>query len=182
MVIGAALALASCTTTPAPSTTASRASSAPPSFQSTPAGGLVTDSVGRVSITHPVSWRLAVGPPAVAGGYVPLWYLSTVPLAIKPCPTPDATTHEFNGCPFPAPSLPVEAVVMTIEPNPGLDAMVPPNVTSEPADGACHSAGGERQILSVVGGVVVAACLKGPDLDTEEAQVRASIASITGVF
>jgi hypothetical protein len=182
VLAAAALALGACTTTPVPSSTASLAPSPMPSAQNPATAGLVTDRVGRLSVIHPAPWHLTAGPAPVTGGYVPLLYLSNVALDVKPCPTPDPTTHVFNGCPFPVGSLAPNGVVVTIEPNGGLLALIPSDVMSQAADGECRAAGGERQVGSVVGAVVVSACLSGPSLDAEEAQVRAAIASLTGVF
>lgn len=162
VIIAAALAFGSCTTTlVSPSTAA-----------------LVTDRVGRVSITHPASWALVAGPPPGAFGYVPLGYLSSIPLNVGPCPTPEPSAL-FDGCPFPVTSLAPNGVVVTIEPNGGLAEESPPAVTTKAAEGTCLAAGGEREVFSVVGGIVLTACLRGPSLDAEEAQVRAAIGSIS---
>jgi hypothetical protein len=179
LISASALVLASCTTTLVASPIRSAVPSATSQAEAASAAPLVTAPIGPVSITHPASWRLIAGPPPVAFGYVPLAYLSSIPFAVEPCPTPEPSGG-WDGCSFPVPSLVPTSVVLTIEPNGGLAAAIPPAVTRQAPDDGCLAAGGEREVVAVVRTYVVDACLRGPNLDTEEAQVRAAIASIAG--
>lgn len=73
-------------------------------------------------------------------------------------------------------------MLVTVSDAGGLFEQLPPDVTAGPPtdewEGPCRSIGGERQIVSVLDGVVVSACLRGPNLDPAEAAVRAMIASL----
>lgn len=161
---------------PSPSPTAGALSRSPAP------DALLTNHIGRLSITHPASWTLTDGPEAVAGGSVPLFYLSNVALAVPSCPTPDRATQAFAGCPLPVARLPDDGVLVAVAPNRGLAALVPPSVIVEPVEAGCGAIGGTEQVLSVVGSVVVTGCLRGPDLGASTAALRAAIASIEGAF
>ena len=143
-----------------------------------PTAALITEQVGLLTVTHPVAWRVVAGPEAIPNQPVPLFYLSDAPLAVGPCPTPDPKSGEFQGCPDPLSALPAGGVLVTVDPNLGLPAMNPPQVSVQVADGPCRALGGAAQMWSVVGGAVVSACLRGPDLATREAEVRGVIASL----
>jgi hypothetical protein len=142
----------------------------------------VTDYLGRVAIRHPATWTFTSGPKAVAGASVPLFYLSNTVLVVKPCPTPDPTTHVFNGCAPPLTRLIDDGVLVTVSPNLGLAALVPPLVTVESASDGCLVIGGVQEVFAVVGAVVVSGCLRGPDVRTSTAELQAAIASITGAL
>jgi hypothetical protein len=139
---------------------------------------MITEQVGLLTVTHPSAWRVVQGPRAIPGRPVPLFYLSDTPLAVRPCPTPDPTTDEFQGCPEPLSELPLGAVLVTVSPNLGLPALDPPEVGVHVADRPCRALRGETQISSVVGGAVVTACLRGPEIAGHEAEVRGVIASL----
>jgi hypothetical protein len=143
-----------------------------------PTAALITEQVGLLTVTHPIAWRLVPGPGAVPNRPVPLFYLSDAPLAVGPCPTPDPKSGEFQGCPDPLSALPAGGVLVTVDPNLGLPAMIPPQVSVQVADGPCRALGGAAQMWSVVGGAVVTACLRGPDLVAHEGDVRGVIASL----
>ena len=143
-----------------------------------PTAALITEQVGLLTVTHPVAWRVVAGPEAIPNQPVPLFYLSDAPLAVGPCPTPDPKSGEFQGCPDPLSALPAGGVLVTVDPNLGLPAMNPPQVSVQVATGSCRALGGAAQVWSVVGGAVVSACLRGPDLATREAEVRGVIASL----
>jgi hypothetical protein len=191
LILAAALAIASCSTTPTPSTssapepttivsplpTSSPAAAAVPS----PAA-LITDHIGRLTISHPAVWSLVPGPAPVSGGLVPLFYLSNKPLDVRPCPTANPTTHAFDGCPAPLAHLSPGDVLVTVIPNGGLAAMLPPQVFVQAPTDACIALGSDAQVFSVVGGVVVTGCIRGPDEATSEAELKAMIASIAGAF
>jgi hypothetical protein len=151
-----------------------------PSIQ--PAPALITDRVGRLAITHPASWRYVAGPPPVEGAYVPLFYLTNVAFDVSPCPTRDPATHVFHGCPVPVDHLPEGGVLVTVSPNGGLPMMEPPQVTVVDARDRCLAIRGDRQVNAVVGGVVVGACVRGPDVGTAVEEVQNAIASITGAW
>ena len=121
---------------------------------------------------------VTAGPKAVPNRPVSLFYLSDAPLAVGPCPTPDPKSGEFQGCPDPLSALPADRVLVTVDPNLGFPAMNPPPVRVEAATGSCRALGGAAQMWSVVGGAVVSACLRGPDLVAHEADVRGIIASL----
>ena len=182
----AAIAVAACNSTPVPtaapspvSTPVAIATLAPAITPNpSPTAALITEQVGLLTVTHPIAWRLVPGPRAVPNRPVPLFYLSDAPLAVGPCPTPDPKSGEFQGCPDPLSALPAGGVLVTVDPNLGLPAMNPPQVSVQVADGPCRALGGAAQMWSVVGGAVVTACLRGPDLATREAEVRGVIASL----
>lgn len=157
-----------------PIATASPIASSTPS----PTTSIITEQVGLLTVTHPAAWPVVPGPTAVPDRPVPLFYLSDAPLTVGPCPTPDPTTGEFQGCAEPLSGLPFGAVLVTVSPNQGLPAFDPPQVGVQVADGRCRAIGGETQINSVVGGAVVTACLRGPDIAKHEAEVRGVIASL----
>jgi hypothetical protein len=159
---------------PAITPTRSRAITPTPS----PAATVITEQIGLLTVTHPVAWRVVPGPDQVANRPVPLFYLSDVPLTVTPCPTPNSKSGEFHACPEPLAALPSGGVLVTVVPNLGLPAMDPPRVGVEAATGPCHAIGGDAEMHSVVGGTVLTACLRGPDLAAHKAQVRAVIASL----
>jgi hypothetical protein len=189
LILLAAGLLAGCATTPSPSPALipSPALTPSPVPTITPApsptsGALVTDHVGRFSITHPASWTLTSGPEAIAGRSVPLFYLSNIALTVPSCPTPNPSTHEFTGCPAPVDRLPDDGVLVTVSPNLGLPAQLPPMVSVGAADDGCRAIGGTQQVFSVVGAIVVTGCLRGPDVSTSTAELQVAIASIGGAF
>ncbi len=163
-------------TSPIPSPTPSASPMASPS--QSPTASVITEQVGLLTVTHPVAWRLVAGPKDILGRPVPLFYLSDAPLTVGPCPTPDPKSGELRGCPEALAALPSGGVLVTVYPNLGLPAMNPPQVTVETATKPCHAIGGEAEMWSVVGGTVLTACLRGPDLAAHEAEVRAVIASL----
>lgn len=182
LTIALVVALAGCTTTPTPSPAV--ASPSPSAIAQTatptPAASLIpslmTEQIGRLTVTHPRDWLLIGGP---GGGlFSPLFYLSNTGLTVRPCPTANPTTGVYSGCPVPLSALPADGVLVTVSPNPGFAASEPPVVSVETADGSCRAVGGETQIRSVVGPTVVGACLRGPDLPALEVGVRAVIDSL----
>ena len=186
VALAAVIAVAACNSTPVPTAAPGPVSTPVASPASTPAttpspsptAALITEQVGLLTVTHPVAWRVVAGPMTVPNRPVPLFYLSDAPLAVGPCPTPDPKSGEFQGCPDPLSALPAGGVLVTVAPNLGLPAMNPPQVSVQVADGPCRALGGAAQMWSVVGGAVVTACLRGPDLATREAEVRGVIASL----
>jgi putative hemolysin len=159
---------------PSPTPTASPSASPSPS----PTASVITEQIGLLSVTHPVAWRLVAGPTEIPGRPIPLFYLSDAPLTVAPCPTPDPKTGAFQACPPPLAALPAGGVLVTVDPNLGLPAINPPQVGVATATAPCQAIGGEAEMSSVVGGTVVRACLRGPDLAAHEAEVRAVIASL----
>jgi hypothetical protein len=191
IVLTAVIAIAACNSTPIstaspkpspssaspiPSPTPSASPSATPS--QTPTVSVITEQVGLLTVTHPVAWRLVAGPKDIPGLPIPLFYLSDAPLTVGPCATPDPQSGEFQGCPEPLAALPSGGVLVTVDPNLGLPAVNPPQIAVRTATKPCHAIGGEAEMWSVVGGTVLRACLRGPDLAAHEAQVRAVIASL----
>jgi len=192
IVLAAVIAVAACNSTPiptanpnpSPSGIASPIPSPTPSASpiaspsQSPTVSVITEQVGLLTVTHPVAWRLVAGPKEFPNRPVPLFYLSDAPLTVGPCPTPDPKSGEFQACPEPLAALPSGGVLVTVNPNLGLLAMNPPQVTVETATEPCHAIGGDAEMWSVVGGTVLTACLRGPDLAAHEAEVRAVIASL----
>lgn len=174
--------LAACTTTPtatlyvASISPSGLAPTASPTLAPSPLASFVTEHLGDLTVTHPRNWRFAAG----QGGdpFSPLFYLSTESLAVRPCPTANPTTTEYPGCSPPLPELAPNGVLVTVLPNPGFGAAVPPIVGVETASGPCQAIGGDVQIESVVGATIVDACLRGPDTSHTEADVRAVIDSL----
>jgi hypothetical protein len=178
MVLTAAIAVAACSSPPLPTASPIATTSPVASPTPSPSSSIITEQVGLLTVTHPAAWRVVPGPTAVPNRPVPLFYLSDAPLTVGPCPAPDPTTGEFQGCPEPLSELPLGAVLVTVSPNLGLPSLNPPRVGVRAADGPCRALGGETQIFSVVGGVVVTACLRGPEIAAHEAEVRGVIASL----
>ncbi len=160
-VLVAPLAVAACAAPPAPAT--------------------VTERLAGLRVTHPVAWTSVAGPgPVAAGGLAPQFYLANTKLTVT-CPPP-ASGGIFEGCPAPVSTLPAGGVLVTVSDAGNLSEPIPPEVTAGPPTddwpGPCRSIGGERQITSVLDGVIVSACLRGPGLDASEAAVRVMIASL----
>lgn len=188
------LTMAGCISTVVPLPSATSSPTSPPSPSPVaalpspslprPGADVMTDQVGDLGITHPTAWALVPGPPPVTGpatGYaVPLFYLSTSPLDVVPCPSPDPTTHVFAACRPPLRSLPDAGVLVTVAPNLGLPAFVPPKISTGPASDGCLAVGGDAEVDAVVGAIVISTCLRGPGLGLSEAEARAMIGSITG--
>ncbi|MFI5258992.1 MAG: hypothetical protein ACHQ01_05200 [Candidatus Limnocylindrales bacterium] len=161
LVVLTALAFVACTATPAPAT--------------------VTEQLARLRVTHPVAWTSVAGPgPVAGGGLVPEFYLTNTTLTVT-CPPPPSGGL-FEGCPAPITTLPAGGVLVTVSNAGNLGEPLPPEVNAgSPTDdwtGPCRSIGGERQVVSTLDGVVVSACLRGPNLDAAEDAVRAMIASL----
>jgi hypothetical protein len=140
VVLLTALAFAACTTTLTPAT--------------------VTEQLARLRVTHPVAWTSVAGPgPVAGGGLVPQFYLTNTTLTVV-CPPPPSGGL-FEGCPAPITTLPAGGVLVTVSNAGGLLEALPPEVNvGSPTDdwaGPCRSIGGERQVLSVLDGVVVSA-------------------------
>jgi hypothetical protein len=199
VVLAAVIAIGACTSTPIPT---ARPSSSPapvplitpplprasptatpapaPTATPTPAptATSITELVGRLTVTHPVAWRVVPGPDPIAGRPVPLFYLSDVRLTVGPCPTPNPKSGVFHACPEPLAELPSGGVLVTVVPNLGLPAMNPPQVSVGAATAQCRAIRGDAEMASVVGGTVLTACLRGPGLAAHEAEVRAVVASL----
>jgi hypothetical protein len=161
VVLLTALAFAACTATPTPPT--------------------VTEQLAGLRVTHPVAWTSVAGPGPVAdGGLVPQFYLTNTTLTVA-CPSP-ASGGLFEGCPAPIAALPAGGVLVTVSDAGNMLELMPPEVNAGPPTddwtGPCHSIGGERQVVSVLDGVVVSACLRGPNLDAAETAARTMIASL----
>lgn len=192
IVLAAVIAVAACNSTPistaspnsSPSGIASPVPSPTPSASpiatpsQSPTASVITELVGLLTVTHPVAWRLVAGPKDIPGRPIPLFYLSNAPLIVGPCPTPDPKSGAFQACPEPLATLPSGGVLVTVTPNLGLPAMNPPQVSVKEATESCDAIGGDAEMWSVVGGTVLTACLRGPDLAAHEAEVRAVIASL----
>jgi putative hemolysin len=191
IVLTAVIAVAACNSTPiptaspnpSPSGIASPLPSPTPSASpiaspsQSPTASVITEQAGLLTVTHPVAWRLVAGPKEIPNRPIPLFYLSDAPLTVGPCPTPEKS-GAFRACPEPLAALPPGAVLVTVTPNLGLPAMNPPQVTVKVATESCQAIGGDAEMWSVVGGTVVSACLRGPDLAAHEAEVRTVIASL----
>lgn len=152
-------------------------SHAPPTPTASRPADTVTEQIGHLLVTHPTSWRAVPGPVSDPHRAVPLFYLSNAPLSEAPCPT-ILEDNTYTGCPQPTNALPASGVLVTVSPNLGLSAAIPPRVNVAAAIGACLSIGGERSVESVVGGTVIEACLRGPGLDQTESQLRDLISTL----
>lgn len=164
VVLLTAVAFAACTTAPTPAT--------------------LIEQLARLRVTHPVAWTSVAGPgPVAGGGLVPQFYLTNTTLTVT-CPPPPSGGL-FEGCPAPITALPAGGVLVTVSDAGNLNEPLPPQVTTGPPTddwtGPCRSIGGERQVVSVLDGVIVSACLRGPNLDAAEAAVRAMISSLAVV-
>jgi hypothetical protein len=192
IVLAAVIAVAACNSTPLPTISPNPSPSGlaspivlptpsgspSPSPSPSPTASMITEHVGFLTVTHPVAWLVVPGPEQVPGRPVPLFYLSNAPLVVGPCPTPDPKTGDFQACPEPLAALSPGGVLVIVNPNLGVLAMNPPQVTVEAATGPCRAIGGGAEMVSVVGTTVLTACLRGPDLAAHEAEVRTVIASL----
>lgn len=147
----------------------------------TPTLPTVTERLAWLRVTHPADWIAVAGPgPVAGGGLVPQFYLANTALTVA-CPPPPSD-GVFEGCPAPVTTLPADGVLVTVSDAGSLSEPVPPEIGAGPPTddwpGPCRSIGGERQITSVLDGVIVSACLRGPNLEAAEAAVRAMIASV----
>ena len=192
IVLTAVIAVAACSSTPIPTASPNPSPSgiASPNPSPIPSASpiaspspsltvsVITEQVGLLTVTHPVAWRLVAGPKGIPNRPIPLFYLSDAPLTVRPCPTPDPKSGEFQGCPEPLAVHPSGGVLVTVDPNLGLPAMNPPHVAVRTATKPCDAVGGDAEMWSAVGGTVLRACLRGPDLAAHEAEIRAVIASL----
>ena len=145
------------------------------------AAATVAEQLARLRVTHPVAWTAVAGPGPVAGaGLLPQFYLTNTKLIVS-CPPPPPSGL-FEGCPAPVTTLPAGGVLVTVSDAGSLFEGQPPEVDAGPPTddwpGPCRSIGGERQVVSVLDGVIVSACLRGPNVDVAEAAVRAMITSL----
>jgi hypothetical protein len=146
---------------------------------------LFTSRYGLVQATVPTTWwRAPVQAPSGLGSVSsPLHLLSNVEVDTFACmggydprpKPPNCTSYQIAA-------LSAGGVVLTIGTNPSNSRVMPATVVFQAATGECLTLDGEAQWTSVVGPAVVAACLRGPDLDRLEAEVRAVILSMSPVY
>ncbi len=179
----------------------------PPMPSPTPEASPVADSVGGISFERPVSWTRmqpnAFNP--INDG--PLIYLSTDPL-LPECATAlgqprNSPDSQGRACDPPLASLSPNGVLVTwestriLEPitDPNLDPTAGPLITIDGIDtalhvespGTCAAVGGDETITATipigqptpVSNLAVVACLRGPDIEAAESQLRAMLESTT---
>lgn len=165
------------------------------------AAGVVTDAVDGISFARPASWTRWVpnAHDAVMDG--PLVYLSTDPLLPTCATTPPASPNPADArglaCDWPLKELAPNGVLVIwyttriLAPLPSAGDAVEVNgatgrlQTRRP--GSCSAVGANETLEVFVplglreprSNIAVDACLRGPDLATSEAQVRAMLASAT---
>jgi len=188
---GASTVPPSASLTPTPS---SNSLPAPPS-----AAPVVNDAANGISFARPASWTrwLPNAHDPITDG--PLIYLSTDPLlptcATTPQATPNPADAQGRACGWPLEELAPNGVLVTwlttriLAPLPSAGDPVEVNgatgrlQTEKP--GSCSAVGASEtlEVLVPIGqpkpwsNIDVLACLRGPDVATSEAQVRAMLAS-----
>jgi len=174
-----------------------------PSPATTSAAPLVVEAFSSGTFQRPAAWAVWTPNehlPLVSG---PLLYLSTEPLlatcAVTPGASPNPPDAQGLACQWPLQRLRPDGVfveayttrILVQQPSAGEST----TVNGEPArlrvdrPGDCAAIGGEETIdlLIPIGqyghgsNVALEACLRGPDLVTSEAQVRAMVASMSGL-
>jgi hypothetical protein len=146
---------------------------------------LFTSRYGLVQATVPTTWLhgIIAAPAGLGSATSPLYLLSNVEVDTLACVGglgPRATPSNCTS--YQVAALPQGGGVLTIGTNPGNSRVMPATVVFEAATGECLTLDGEAQWTSVVGPAVVAACLRGPDLERLEAEVRAVILSMSPVY
>lgn len=158
----------------------------------------VMDAAAGISFQRPADWRRWQPndySPLTAG---PLIYLSTDPLrsscAVAPDASPNPPDAQGQACDRPLPSLSPNGVLVTwwttriLQPFPSFGDPIVVNGKAtrlQVERPGCAAIGADEAISvlvpigasSTLSNVAVFACLRGPDLVTSEAQVRAMIAS-----
>ena len=179
----------------------SAASTVPPSAASPSAAAVITDAANGISFARPASWTRWVPnahDPLLDG---PLVYLSTDPLLPTCATTPPASPNPADAhglaCEWPLAELAPNGVLVIwlttriLAPLPSAGDRVEVNgatgrlQTRKP--GSCSVVGANEtlEVFVPIGlreprsNIAVVACLRGPDLTTSEAQVRAMLASAT---
>jgi hypothetical protein len=151
--------------------TSSPTTAAPTTAAPTVGSALVTRTFGTLSIVMPANWQV-VSPVVWARPVGPFLFLSDTPIA-DPCPTAFATG---DVCWMPLAALPPDGILVTLG---GSAFPVPPTPVSVlPLTDTCRALGGEKQLGAGFTGFGVSACLRGPDLATNEALFRSMVDSI----
>jgi hypothetical protein len=197
----AAASLAACA--PAPTTTPTEtllrtasptdAPSDSPSLTTT-----VTDAANGISFERPAHWTRWQPNEHNAINDGPLIYLSTDPLLAACATAPDATANppdtQGRACAWPLTSLSANGVFVNwlttriLDPRPSVGEVIAMNGESARLQterpGSCAKVGADETISvwvptgpTPLSNVWVVACLRGPDLATGEAQLRAMLAS-----
>ena len=146
-----------------------------PAAAASPQGSaLVTRELGGLSIVTPADWQIVL-PRVWTAPIGPRVFLSSSPIS-DPCP--NAFTAG-DACQKPLAALPPNGTLVTIWGS----ATVQPSDASQavaagPAGQTCAALGGERALRAAFPGFVITACLRGPDLATNEVLFRAMVASV----
>ncbi len=157
-------ASAAVTASPAPS--ASAAPSPSPS-----ASAIVTRILGQISVTMPADWHV-LWPKVWIMPMGPTLYISNAAIA-DPCPT---QFEKGDACMKPLAELPPNGILVTA--GGSAVAGVQYAVIRRPVDQTCSAIGGERELGAAFLGMVVRACLRGPDLASGEDAFRQMVASM----
>lgn len=179
----------------------SAASTGSPSVASPSAAAVITDSANGISFARPASWTRWVPNAHDALMDGPLVYLSTNPLLPTCATTPPASPNPADAhglaCEWPLAELAPNGVLVIwlttriLAPLPSAGDSVEVNgatgrlQTKKP--GTCSAVGANEtlEVLVPIGlqkpwsNIDVVACLRGPNLATSEAQMRAMLASAT---
>lgn len=141
--------------------------SAPPSSTTGSAptpSAVVRSSVGGMSFAIPASWQ-EVRPRVWTMPVGPRLFLSNAPI-IDPC----ASSFRGDKCWKPLAELPSDGILVTFAGSGTAEISSPSPVPQEIAVSiGCREMGGERELATSFLGFGISACLRGPDLATNEA-------------
>jgi hypothetical protein len=174
-VVVLAVALSACTSSPAPTAPVSPPppTTAAPSPSPT-AVALVTHHLGQVTFVTPANWQVVI-PREWMAPVGPELFLSNGAIA-DPCPSEFVSVET---CLRPLAGLPPNGILVRLE---GTAIAVPNNYTPPPTtmppDSLCRGLGGELQIFAHISrGPNASACLRGPDLASNESAFLSFVTS-----
>jgi hypothetical protein len=146
----------------------------PTTAPSTLGSVLATRTFGDLSIVMPADWQV-VSPKVWTEPVGPRLFLSNAPIS-DPCPTAFAPG---DACQKPLAALPPDGILVTFSGSAtlGLSHAHTAVIVFPPTD-TCAALGGERELGTGFAGFGVSACLRGPDLATNEALFRGLVASV----
>ena len=177
-LVAATVLLAACTAdVSAPPSPASPSPSATPAVEPSPtasAADLVKLSVGDRTFSAPASWQM-VRPRRWTAPVGPILFLSDAPIA-DPCPV----VFLDAGCWKPLEILPANGIVVMFS---GAAVLSPPNPSPMPREievrDWCKEIGGEREMSTNFPGCTIEACMRGPDMATNESLFVGLVSSVT---
>ena len=136
--------------------------------------GLVTRDLDGLSLLMPADWKV-VRPHVWILPTGAFAFLSNAPIS-DPCPTTFLTD---DACWKPLGSLPADGILVSLVGSALLQrADASPAVIAGPVGQTCAAMSGERELHAQFSVFVVTACLRGPDLATNEAIFRELVLSI----